>query len=91
MNRRPCIVCGETCEIHAFDSCRLCYNRSRAEQRKAERRRHYQRHRAEVQAKNRAYYHANRERCRAQQREYRNHETPSGLVHVPVNGWGYAG
>lgn len=88
-----CCNCHETRKIHAHSRCKRCYNRSRVAERKVEQRRHYLKHRAKINAKTKAYYWANRDRCREQQREYRNRGVAgqsygADLVRVAVKGWG---
>jgi hypothetical protein len=99
-----CSTCSETRKIFILGRsiCRRCYNRENAPARRADRRRYYRRHRKEEQAKNRAYYHANIELCRAQQKKYREQQKANKgryvsralhgaeLIRPPVSGWGWA-
>jgi hypothetical protein len=92
---RKCVRCLDVREIHAFDMCRLCYNRDRVDARRAERRRSYWKNLEATRAKNRAYYHANKAACRAQQNAKRARDrealTSHGKALTQVRGWGFAG
>jgi hypothetical protein len=94
---RECCDCGETRTIFARQRCRPCWRRKYEDRegRKAQRRRHYQRHRERLRARHREYYYKNLEKCRAQQHKYYLKRRKKAVVHgpelrrVPVKGWGF--